>query len=144
MSKGIPGLRNPRGGGFSLLRHRNPYRPQIVEWFGSDLSTIAIVFREQDVTKLARTLLRAQRRQLASATSKKLGRPSRQEEAKVIILQLVEERRWSATQPLKALTQAVNRRAKCPNPISEDTVARALVDLHQKTGDRRFERLRRG
>lgn len=44
MSKGIPGLRNPRGGGFSLLRHRNPYRQQIVEWFGSDLSTIAIVF----------------------------------------------------------------------------------------------------
>src|SRR5882757_9451772 len=62
MSKGIPLLRSPRGADFNFLRPANPLYPQFVEWFGSDLSTVTVVFREQEIEELARVLLRARRR----------------------------------------------------------------------------------
>jgi hypothetical protein len=56
LSKSIPSLRNPRGADFNLLRPSNPLRKQFVVWFGSDLSMIAIVFRETQIDRLARIL----------------------------------------------------------------------------------------
>jgi hypothetical protein len=138
LSKSIPGLRNPRGADFNLLRPRNPLRKQFVEWFGSDLSMIAIVFRETEINRLARTLLRARRRRVAAAAARKTGRPQRRVEVKAKIREVVDQGAWRPTKSIKALTREVNRRVD--KPVSDDTVGRALDDLHRETGDRRFER----
>jgi len=143
MSKGIPLFRSPRGGDLSFLRPANLYHRQFVEWFGRDLSTVTAVFREEEIAKLARALLRARRRRTKSVGQKKVGRPSRVAEAKEIIPQVVDQRRWSPTQSIKALTQEVNRQAKSLSLFSEDTVTRALDQLHTESSDRRFERVRR-
>jgi hypothetical protein len=141
MSKSIPGLRHPRGADFSLLRPRNPLRKQFVEWFGPDLSVIAIMFRETEIDRLARTLLRARRRRVASSGASTAGRPQRQVEVKAIIREVVDQGARRPTESMKALTREVNRRVD--KLVSDDTVRRALDDLHRETGDRRFERVRR-
>jgi hypothetical protein len=41
-----------------------------VQWFGRDLTQVTVVFRETDVAKLARTLLRARRRKVAACREK--------------------------------------------------------------------------
>jgi hypothetical protein len=143
MSKGIPHLRSPRGGTLHLLRPSNPYHKQFAEWFGPDLSTVSVVFRGPEVTKLARTLLRARRRRAASAAAKSVGRPSRKLEVKTLIPKLVDQGRWSPTQSIKALTKEVNRAGKWSKNVSDDTVGRALDQLHAETADRRFERVHR-
>jgi hypothetical protein len=143
MSNGIPGLRSPRGRDFTLLRPRNRHRHQLVEWFGRDLSTVAVVFREIDVKRLARTLLRARRRKAASAGRKKIGRPSRQSEVQSVVHDVVELGKWHPTGSIKTLTAVVNRQGKFAKPVSEDTVGRALQRLHEKTHDRRYERVSR-
>jgi hypothetical protein len=143
MSKGIPALRSPRGQDFNLLRPRNPYYKQFVEWFGPDLSTVSVVFRDQEVTRLARNLLGDRRRRMRSAAKNKPGRPSRRAEVQAVIRDLIEERRWSPAQSIKALTKEVNRRGKWVKRVSDDTVIRTLDELHTVTRDRRFERVRR-
>ena len=42
---------------------------------------------------------------------------------------------------MKALTRDVNRDGQWPKPVSQDTVTRALDLLHERTQDRRFERV---
>jgi hypothetical protein len=143
MSKGIPLLRNPRGGNFNFLRPGKPIHHEFVEWFGPDLSNVSVVFLELEVTRLARTLLRARRRKAAIVGAKKAGRPSLQAEVTSTVREVVEKGIWSATESLKALTTEVNRRSRELKPISDDTVARALDQLHDQMGDRRFERVRR-
>jgi hypothetical protein len=142
MSTGIPVLRTPRGQDFHFLRPGNRYHKQLVDWFGPDLSRVLVVFREVEVTKLARGLLGARRRRERSGGKKK-GRPSRRAEVEALIRDLIDERRWSPTQLIKTLSSLVNRRAKWDKLVSDDTVARCLDDLHADTGDRRFERVRR-
>jgi hypothetical protein len=95
-----------------------------------------------EVTRLARGLLGARRRRERSG-GKKIGRPSHRAEVKALIQDLIKERRWSPTQAIKALTILINRRCKGAKPVSDDTVARCLDELHADTGDRRFERVRR-
>jgi hypothetical protein len=143
MSKGIPLLRSPRGADFSYLRPANPYQHQFVEWFGRDLSTVTPVFREEEIKRLARGLLRARRRRTKAAGQKKAGRPSRAAETKEIVRRVIDQRRWSPTQSMKALTQEVNRQPNLLSPLSEDSILRALDQLHAESGDRRFERVRR-
>jgi len=137
----IPTLRSSKYGSFSFLRHRNRHYPQIVAWFGSDFGNITVVFRYQEIMRLARSLLRARRRRVACKRSR--GRPSAKADAKKIIRAIIDHGKWSATQSLKALTTIVNRKATWPKRISEDTVTRSLDELLSETGDRRFQRLRR-
>jgi hypothetical protein len=143
MSAGIPLLRSPKGGDFTFLRPSNPHYSQFVQWFGRDLAKVAVVFQDADVSKAARSLLRARRRRTASAKARSAGRPSRMIELKRIIREIIDKRRWSPTQSLKALTRAANQHARCMTLVSDETVTRALDNLHSETGDRRFERLRR-
>jgi hypothetical protein len=143
MAKGIPLLRSPRGGGFTFLRATNVHHKQFVNWFGPDLSAVSVVFREQEIAKLERMVLRERRRRMAPHGSKKVGRRSRLPEVKKIIVQLIDAKKLYPRTSIKGLTQQVNRRAEGLDPFSEDTVGRALDQLFSETGDRRFERVRR-
>lgn len=140
MSKEIPLLRDARGGDFNFLRQRKPPYRYLAELLGPDLSMASIVFEATEIARLARTLMRARRRKASSVISEKVGRPSMQMEVQALIREIVERRKWVPTQPLKALTNQVNRCSRLIKPISDDTVERALRCLHSKTGDRRFER----
>jgi hypothetical protein len=142
MSKGTPLLRSPRGGDFNFLRPGKPSHREFARRFGPDLSEVSVVFQELEVTRLAQTLLRARRRKATAVVAKKRGRPSLQTEATRTVREVVETGKWSATESLKALTTQVNRRSRELKPISDDTVARALDQLHNQMGDRRFERVR--
>jgi hypothetical protein len=143
MSEGIPLLRSLRGGDFSFLRPRNPYYGQFIERFGRDLTSVLVVLRASEVTSMARSLLGARRRRTPSVRTRNAGRPSRRGEVKREIRAVIDKRQWSPLQSLKALTKTVNVRARWLTPVSDETVARALHELHGETGDRRFERLRR-
>jgi hypothetical protein len=143
MSKGIPGLRNPRGGDFTLLRPGNPNHHQFREWFGRNFSSVALIFPDAEIKRLARSLLQSRRRKAAAASATKAGRPRRIAEVQIIIRDVIDARKWTSTMSIKALTQAVNSRSKWLEPVSDDTVTRALDELYAKTNDRRFERVRR-
>lgn len=140
MASQIPGLRSPRGRDLTFLRNRHPLMPQFVKWFGKDFKSrdLTVLFREDQVVKLARVQLRRRR----GATGNKRGRPSNRCEVKKFIREVIDSRKWSSIQPLKLLTAQVNRRSKTLN-FSEDTVARALNELHGENYDERFARLRR-
>ncbi len=140
MASQIPGLRSPRGRDLTFLRNRHPLMPQFVKWFGKDFKSrdLTVLFREDQVVKLARVQLRRRR----EATGNKRGRPSNRCEVKKFIREVIDSRKWSSIQPLKLLTAQVNRRSKTLN-FSEDTVARALNELHGESHDQRFARLRR-
>jgi hypothetical protein len=140
MSKGIPGLRSPRGRDFTLLRHRNRHHHQLVEWFGRDLSTVAVVFRETEVRRLCRALLQRRRRRVRP-TGKIRGRPPRRLEVEPVICNLIDLKKWDPTKSVKTLTRLVNRQGKWIKPVSEDTVERVLQNLHRRTRDRRYERV---
>jgi len=142
MSKAIPALRSARGRDLNFLRASNLYHKQFVQWFGLDFSTISVVFRGEDIKSLARSLLRARRRQAASAKGK-VGRPSRRADVEAAIREVIDRGRWCPTQSIKALTREVNRLGKCVKPVSDETVGRVLKQLHEETVDRRFERVQR-
>ena len=133
MASQIPGLRSPRGRDLTFLRNRHPLMPQFVKWFGKDFESrdLTVLFREDQVVKLARVQLRRRR----GATGNKRGRPSNRCEVKKFIREVIDSRKWSSIQPLKLLTAQVNRRSKTLN-FSEDTVARALNELHGENHDR--------
>jgi len=76
MSEGIPLLRSLRGGDFSFLRPRNTYYGQFIKWFGRDLTSVLVVLRGSEGTSMARSLLRARRRRIASVRTRNAGRPS--------------------------------------------------------------------
>ena len=140
ITKQIPTLRNPRGRGLTFLRQSNPAYHQLASCFGSDLPRTTLAFRETEVHKLARKLIRARRTALRADSAKKSrGRPPRQG----TVLEIVESGKFLPLNGLKALTQIVNRRGKFEPPVSDDTVDRVLEHLYQKTNDRRFQRVRR-
>ena len=140
----IPTLRSPRGRGFSLLRQSNPAYHQLASCFGSDLPRATLAFRETEVHRLARKLIRARRTAVRANDAKRpRGRPSRQGMIISTVLEIVERGKFVPLNGLKALTQLLNRSGKFEPPISDDTVARVLDRLYQETKDRRFQRLRR-
>jgi len=47
------------------------------------------------------------------------------------------------TQSIKALTQEVNRLGKRMDPVSDETVRRAVEAIYVETNDRRLERIPR-
>ncbi len=58
LTKAITTLRNPRGRGFTFLRQSNPAYHQLTSWFGPSVHSVLVAFRETEVQKLARKLMR--------------------------------------------------------------------------------------
>jgi hypothetical protein len=137
----IPGLRSPRGRDFNLLRPRNPYYGQITDWFGLNLASVTVAFRETEVIKLASSLRRTRRNAQAAPTPR--GRPSRQAEVISAIEDIVARQKWSSHGSLKDLTRSVNRIGTFHARVSEDTVGRALDRLYSDSRDRRYQRISR-
>ncbi len=141
LTKSIPTLRSPRGRGFTSLRQSNPAYHQLASWFGPLLHTAALAFRETEVQKLARRLMRARRiAQKPDGQQSRRGRPALISIVQLVISDLVARRKWNPTMGMKALTREVNRAGK--QRVSPDTVIRAIDQLHDQTKDRRFERVR--
>jgi hypothetical protein len=142
-TKAVPTLRSPRGRGFTLLRQSNPAYHELATWFGPLLHRATLAFRVTEVQKLARRLMRARRTaQKKDGQKKPRGRPSRILIVQPTISDLVAQRKWASTMGMKALTREVNRAGKWSQPVSQDTVTRALDLLYEQTHDRRFERVR--
>jgi hypothetical protein len=142
-TKAVPTLRSPRGRGFTLLRQSNPAYHELAAWFGPLLHRATLAFRVTEVQKLARRLMRARRTAQKTDSQKKTrGRPSRIVTVQPWIHDLVVRRKWNPTMGMKALTRDVNRAGKWPQPVSQDTVTRALDLLYEQTHDRRFARVR--
>ncbi len=143
ITKQIPTLRSVRGRGFTFLRPSNPAFHQMAGWFGPDLSNVALAFRETEIRKLSRRLMRARRTAQKTEGQKKFrGRPPRIPVIQPVIRDLIARRRWKPTMGMKALTREVNRAGKWPQQVSQDTVTRSLDALHEQNRDRRFERVR--
>jgi hypothetical protein len=142
--KGIPFLRSPRGGKLHFLRPTHRLHAQLAKWFGAQLMDVAIAFEEREVDKLSRSLVQRRRKDDASdGLKKKTGRPARLPEVGALIQTIVESKRWTPTQSIKALTRLVNRADKSGDTVSADTVGRALDELFKETGDRLYERPKR-
>jgi hypothetical protein len=78
-----------------------------------------------------------------TGSRKRTGRPARLPEVGALIQTIVESKRWTPTQSIKALTRLVNRADKSGETVSADTVGRALDELFKETGDRLYERPKR-
>lgn len=148
MTQEIPLLRTLRVGSFNFLRPTNRNFRQFCEWFGRDLcrdlSSVALVFREPGINRLARTLLRTRRRrQETPPGAKPRGRPRLQQEVQKVIAEIIHQGKWQPSQSLKMLTVLVNRKGSWSKLVSEDTVGRALDALFVETKDRRFDRVHR-
>jgi hypothetical protein len=103
----------------------------------------ALAFREMEIQKLARRLMRARRiAHKADGQKNPRGRPSRIAIVQPVISDLVAKRKWNPTMGMKALTRDVNRAGRWSQHVSQDTVTRALDRLHEQTKDRLFERVR--
>ncbi len=98
-------------------------------------------FRDVEIRRLARNRLQARRRKQSTVKKRRSGRPSRQGEIKKIISEAIDRKRWSTTASIKALTHEVNRLGTWFEPVSEDSVQRALSALSSESKDRRFERV---
>jgi hypothetical protein len=142
LTKGVPLLRSARGGDFTYMRPGNRLHTQFVAWFGPMLSDVALAFPQTDIEKCARAARRAWRKKASrdEAITSRKGRPSRQAEVIPIIQEIIELKQWNTKSSMKALTTLVNRSGKFTKDVSQDTVARALNALHQKTGGRQFQR----
>jgi hypothetical protein len=144
MTMSIPTLRSPRGRGFTSLRQSNPAYHQLASWFGPLVQSVTLAFREKEIRKLESRLIRARRIAQRSVGQKNSrGRPSRITLVQPVIRDLITEGKWDVTQSIKSLTREMNRVGNWPQPVSADTVSRALDLLHDETKDRRFERVRR-
>jgi len=125
------------------LRQSNPSYHQLASWFGPLLHAAVLAFRETEVQKLARRLIRARRiGQKPGGPKTPRGRPSRMAIVQPVISDLVAKGKWDPTMGMKALTREVNRTGRWPQDVSQDTVTRALDLLHEQTKDRVFERVR--
>ena len=139
----IPTLRSPRGRGFTFLRQSNLAYHQLASWFGPSVHSAVLAFRETEVQKLARKLMRTRRiAQKGGGRKSSRGRPSRMAVVRPVIRDLVVNGKWNPTIGMKALTRQVNRAGKWPQDVSQDTVTRTLDLLREETKDRRFERVR--
>jgi len=76
-TKQVPTLRSPRGRGFAALRQSNPAYHALASWFGPSPYSVSLAFRETEVRKLARKLMRARRiAERGEDQQKPRGRPS--------------------------------------------------------------------
>jgi hypothetical protein len=141
----VPLLRSPRGGDFMFLRPENSLHEKVTAEFGRGcLRLLTLVFRKDEIEKLASLVRRRQRRAAArNPGSPPIGRPGLRNQVRDCVRQQIEEGHWNTSKPLKALVQLVQRSLKWDKGLSESTVSRALDGLHESTSDRKFERRRR-
>jgi hypothetical protein len=141
----VPLLRSPRGGDFMFLRPGNSLHERVTAEFGPRrLGLLKLVFRKDEIEKLASLVRRRQRRAAArNPGTPPIGRPGLRDQVRNCIRQQIEEGHWHTGKPLKALVQLVQRSLKWDKGLSESTVSRALDGLHESTSDRKFERRRR-
>ena len=141
MTRAIPAFRQV--GSFTFLRPRNPHYGEVTDWFNvRQMPTVTLAFRQRDTGKLCINLRRRGRRTAgAPIKSRNVGRPALQPLVSSCIKNLVDARKWHATQSMKILTQLVNRAFHAT--VSEDTVTRALDQIYAETRDRRFLRHRK-
>jgi hypothetical protein len=143
LTEQVPFLRSPRGGDFTYSRPRTSAHRKLIAQFGPDLGSVSLTFSKRDVEKWARSLLRKRRTENASVGKRRIGRPGRQAVTMPVIRKLVDDKEWNTTMALKKLTQLANRHAGSNKLVSEETVTRALDQLYEDTGDRKFQRIRR-
>ena len=141
VSRQIPLLR--RVCGLTYLRPGHRLHRQFVAWFGSDFAEGVLVVRDGDARRVARAVLRTRRRKAATG-KRRPGRPSLFKTVAPAIEVLIGAGKWNPTLSLKALRQQVDAELPPDVRVSEDTVTRTLDQLHRLTGDRRFQRVRRG
>lgn len=139
----VPLLRAARGGNFTFLRPENPFHGVIVSQFGSRVGLVQLVFRKDQVEKIARLVRRRRRQNISATASRGMGRPSRTDEVCATVHQAIDDKRWDTTMSLKTLVLLVQRSLKWDKGLSETTIARALDRLYEKSRDRRFCRVRR-
>ncbi len=137
----IPHMR--RTDDLTYLRPSHPLHREFVAWFGLDLGRVTLAFRSSEVEAHAQRLMRGRRRKRIPNASTRHGRPSLRAPIKQAIEQIVRRNSWSATQSIKQLTVLVNRHGLVPRLVSEDTVGRALDELHRVDKDRRYARMQR-
>ena len=150
-TKSIPMLWSAKGS-FAFVRAIKPahaismqvpsVHSQLTGWFGYDLSAVILAFEESQTKKLRRVLLRRPTRGKVGGPGKR-GRPSVIPAVQKLIQTIVDEKGWSPREGTKALVAKVNKTRPPATPYSRDTIVFAVDDLHAKTRDRRFERLRR-
>jgi hypothetical protein len=105
VTKSVPTLRSPRGRGFTFLRQSNPIYHDLASEFGLLLHRAALAFRETEVQRLARRLMRARRiAQKANGQKKPRGRPSR-----MTIVQPVISHGWGSNCAANADLHLVDR-----------------------------------
>jgi hypothetical protein len=143
-TKSVPLLRSPRGRGLAFLRPSKPAFHELSEAFGGPFHNATLIFRASDVEKLARRLMRTRRTaRRADGHKKSRGRPSVIAPVQSVVSDVINRRKWDATMSMKTLTREVNRGGRWQEPVSQDTVTRALDGLFEQSGDRRFERVRK-
>ena len=143
-TRSVPLLRSPRGRGLTFLRPSNPAFHELQKAFGGPFHSATLIFRATDVQKLARRLMRGRRSaRRADGHKKGRGRPSLIPAVQSVIRDVINRRKWDATMSIKALTREVNRAGNWQRWVSEDTVIRAHDDLHEQSGERQFQRVRK-
>jgi hypothetical protein len=140
-TRGVPLLRRVQG--FSYLRPSHREWEQVTAWFGTDLSGVVLAIRETEVHALARRLGRGRWRRRPRKADTKAGRPSKQQSVQRAIDGIIKRKQWSTQRAIKELTLLVNRSPTVEKSVSQDTVARALDSLFEKTKERRYARIRR-
>src|SRR5262245_36740189 len=129
-TKSVPGLRSPGGRGFTFLRASNPACHELSNWFGPSFHSATLAFRETEVRKLGRTVMRRRRTARGvNGETKRRGRASIIAAVQTVIKDVVGRRKWNPTMTMKALVREVNRTRKMPQLVSRDTVIRALDGL---------------
>jgi hypothetical protein len=141
-TKAVPFLRNPSVGSFAYLRPSHSLFRELMDWAGHDMSRLRIVFKTEQVLRLAKRLVRM-RRSKTVRTPTRRGRPRRSLHLDQVLRELIKAEAWSPTQSMKRLTHLANRKLPAAERVSDSTVARALDQLHSETQDRRFARFRR-
>jgi len=140
----VPLLRALHGGDFTFLRPGNSFYESVISEFGLRLGLVKLVFRKDQVEKVARLVQRRRRKNVASAAcTPSIGRPSRRDQLCSCIRQMIEDGRWDTSISLKTLVQLVQRSLKWDKGLSEATIARALDWLYDNGQDRKFCRMRR-
>ncbi len=69
------------------------------------------------------------------------GRPSKVNEVKAVIREIVEAEKWVAIEPLKKLTNLVNR--SMGTTVSDSTISRTLDEIYEEARDQRYNRPRK-
>jgi hypothetical protein len=139
----VPFLRKYSVSDLSYLRSTHPLSTLLFQRFGRSFKTVQLLIAEGELQRVAKAVRRTRKRQQAHpGSAKPVGRPSKVTEAKPAIRNIVDGKQWTGAESLKKLTHILSRRPYNLR-ISEDTAARALDELFEKTRDRRFQRMRK-